>query len=45
MERTIAPNALKSLLAQGLKARYIDGGLEGWKAAGGAMEMQGVPQP
>ena len=34
-------SVLDTLLAQGLKARYIDGGLEGWEAAGGAL----VPQP
>lgn len=32
MERTIKPDALK---AKGLEARFIEGGIEGWKAAGG----------
>jgi rhodanese-related sulfurtransferase len=41
---SVSNSVLDALLAQGLKARYIDGGLEGWKAAGGAMETQGVPQ-
>ena len=30
----------RRLLAQGLKARYIDGGLEGWKAAAGRGQAQ-----
>ena len=37
---SVSNSVLDSLLAQGLKARYIDGGLEGWKAAGGALVHQ-----
>ena len=42
---SVSNSVLGALLAQGLKARYIGGGLEGWKAAGGAVTGQGVPQP
>ncbi len=42
---SVSNSVLDSLLAQGLKARYIDGGLEGWKAAGGATQNLGVPKP
>jgi len=45
MERSIKPEDLRSALgtavvldrlrAAGVKARYIEGGIEGWKAAGG----------
>jgi rhodanese-related sulfurtransferase len=42
---SVSNAVLDALLAQGCKARYIEGGLEGWKAAGRAMETPGVPQP
>ena len=42
---SVSNSVLDTLLAQGLKARYIDGGLEGWKAAVRAMDTQEVPQP
>ena len=34
---SVSNSAVDALLAQGLKARYIEGGLEAWKAAGGAV--------
>ena len=42
---SVSNSVLDTLLAQGLKARYIEGGLEGWKAAGGATQDPGVPKP
>ena len=33
---SVSNAVLDHLLGQGLKARYIEGGIEGWKAAGGA---------
>ena len=33
---SVSNAVLDHLLAQGFKARYIQGGIEGWKAAGGA---------
>jgi rhodanese-related sulfurtransferase len=35
--RTISNAALDFLLARGYKARYIEDGMDGWKAAGGAV--------
>jgi len=32
---SVSNSVLDALRAQGLQARYIEGGLEGWKAAGG----------
>ena len=32
---SVSNSVLDALRAQGLSARYIEGGLEGWKAAGG----------
>jgi rhodanese-related sulfurtransferase len=37
---SVSNSVLDALRAQGLTARYIEGGLEGWKAAGGATESQ-----
>ena len=37
---SVSNSVLDALRAQGLDARYIEGGLEGWKAAGGATESQ-----
>lgn len=37
---SVSNSVLDSLRAKGLKARYIEGGLEGWKAAGGATETR-----
>ena len=31
----VSNSVVDALQAQGLKARYIEGGIEGWKAAGG----------
>lgn len=42
---SVSNSVLDVLLARGLEARYIEGGLEAWKAAGGALTGQGVPQP
>lgn len=33
---SVSNSVLDHLLAQGIKARYIDGGIEAWKNAGGA---------
>ncbi len=32
---SVSNSVLDQLLGQGLKARYIEGGIEGWKTAGG----------
>jgi rhodanese-related sulfurtransferase len=34
---SVSNSVLDQLLARGLKARYIEGGLEAWKAAGGGV--------
>jgi rhodanese-related sulfurtransferase len=34
---SVSNSVVDALLAQGLKARYIEGGLDAWKAAGGAV--------
>lgn len=39
--KTISNDALDRLLAMGFKARFIEGGMDGWKAAGGAL----APKP
>ena len=36
--REVSQNAAKALAAHGLAARYLEGGLEGWKEAGGAID-------
>lgn len=33
----VSNSVVDALQAKGLKARFIDGGIEGWKAAGGAV--------
>lgn len=33
---SVSNSILDGLLAQGFKARFIEGGIEGWKTAGGA---------
>ena len=33
---SISNSVLDHLLGQGVKTRYIEGGIEAWKAAGGA---------
>ena len=33
----VSNSVVDALQAQGLKARFIEGGIEGWKAAGGAV--------
>ncbi len=33
---SVSNSVLDHLLGQGIKARYIEGGIEAWKAAGGA---------
>ncbi len=33
---SVSNSVLDHLLGQGLKARYVEGGIEAWKAAGGA---------
>ena len=40
---SVSNAALDDLLARGLRARYIEGGLEAWQAAGGATEPQVQP--
>jgi rhodanese-related sulfurtransferase len=42
---SVSNSVLDALLARGLKARHIEGGLEAWQAAGGAVEAQAVPLP
>ncbi len=37
---SVSNSVLDALRAQGLSARYLEGGLEGWQAAGGATESQ-----
>jgi Fe-Mn family superoxide dismutase len=37
---TVSNVVLDHLLEEGFKARYIEGGIEGWKAAGGEMAVK-----
>lgn len=37
---SVSNSVVNALQAKGLKARFIEGGLEGWKAAGGAVESK-----
>jgi rhodanese-related sulfurtransferase len=37
---SVSSSVLDHLLGQGLKARYIEGGIEAWKAAGGTTAMK-----
>lgn len=34
---SVSTSVVDALQARGLKARFIEGGIEGWKAAGGAV--------
>lgn len=34
---SVSNSVVDALRAKGFKARYIEGGIEGWKAAGGAL--------
>lgn len=36
----VSQGVCTSLLQQGYKARYLVGGIEGWRAIGGAMQMK-----
>jgi Fe-Mn family superoxide dismutase len=36
----VSQNAAAALRALGLRARYLEGGLEAWRAAGGALEAR-----
>jgi rhodanese-related sulfurtransferase len=36
----VSNSVLDHLLGQGLKARFIEGGIEAWKAAGGATSVK-----
>ena len=40
---SVSNSVLDDLLARGIRARYIEGGLEAWQSAGGATEPQGQP--
>ncbi|MBM3367986.1 MAG: thiosulfate sulfurtransferase GlpE [Betaproteobacteria bacterium] len=40
----VSQNAAAALRAQGLQARFLDGGLEAWRAAGGAIEARSGAQ-
>lgn len=37
---SVSNSVLDGLLAKGFKARYIEGGIEGWKSAGGMTEAK-----
>lgn len=37
----VSNSVVDALQAKGLKARFIEGGIEGWKAAGGAVVGKG----
>ena len=37
----VSQNAAKALCARGLAAQYLEGGIEAWRAAGGAVEPNG----
>jgi rhodanese-related sulfurtransferase len=37
---SVSNSVLDHLLGQGLKARFIEGGIEAWKAAGGATSVK-----
>jgi rhodanese-related sulfurtransferase len=38
---SVSNSVVDALRARGLNARFIEGGIEGWKAAGGAVEIEG----
>ncbi|OOG27856.1 sulfurtransferase [Thioalkalivibrio denitrificans] len=38
---SVSNSVLDALQARGLKARFIEGGIEGWKAAGGEVVARG----
>ena len=38
----VSQNAARVLREAGLRARYLEGGIEGWRAAGGPMAMKPV---
>jgi len=38
--REVSQDAAKALRGHGIAARYLEGGLEGWKAAGGALDRK-----
>lgn len=40
----VSQNAAAALRAQGLQARFLEGGLEAWRTAGGAIEARGGAQ-
>lgn len=40
---SVSNSVLDDLLSRGLRARYIEGGLEAWQAAGGTTQPQGQP--
>lgn len=37
---SVSNSVLDALLAKGFKARFIEGGIEGWKAAGGTLAQK-----
>ncbi|CAK0764726.1 Rhodanese-like protein [Gammaproteobacteria bacterium] len=37
---SVSNSVIDALHAKGFKARYIEGGIEGWKAAGGAIVLK-----
>jgi len=41
--REVSQNATVALAARGLDARYLEGGIEGWRAAGGATQAVRTP--
>ena len=40
----VSQNAAKALCELGLAAQYLEGGIEAWRAAGGAVEANNNPQ-
>jgi rhodanese-related sulfurtransferase len=40
----VSQNAAKALCEHGLAAQYLEGGIEAWRAAGGAVEANNNPQ-
>ena len=41
----VSNSTVDALQAAGVKARFIEGGIEGWKAAGGALPKRGSALP
>lgn len=41
----VSQNAAKTLCERGLPAQFLEGGIEAWRAAGGALAAHRIPNP